>query len=80
LVLFTACCRRIQCAAESPVKWPNTILPRNTPARIDKKYPTFIVMTAIILNELASRMLKLKEYHDDLQQVANPSENHIHRS
>jgi hypothetical protein len=31
------------------MKRPKTILPRKTPAKTDKKYPTFIVITVIIL-------------------------------
>jgi hypothetical protein len=41
--------RRVQSAAEYAMKRLKTMLPRNTPPRMDKKYPTFIVMTAIIL-------------------------------
>jgi hypothetical protein len=38
-----------QCATEYAMKRPKTILPRKTPAKTDKKYPTFIVITVIIL-------------------------------
>ncbi|KAK5267512.1 hypothetical protein LTR96_007545 [Exophiala xenobiotica] len=40
-----------QCAAELAIRFPNTILPRNTPPKTDRKYPTFIVITAIILSQ-----------------------------
>lgn len=37
---------------------PNTRLPTKVPPRIDRKYPTFIVMTAIILS-IVSHLLQL---------------------
>ncbi|KAK5249612.1 hypothetical protein LTR99_006701 [Exophiala xenobiotica] len=40
-----------QCAAELAIRFPSTILPRNTPPKTDRKYPTFIVITAIILSQ-----------------------------
>jgi hypothetical protein len=38
----------IQCAV-APVQPPTTKLPRKVPPKTDRKYPTFIVMTANML-------------------------------
>ncbi|KAK5191955.1 hypothetical protein LTR92_007902 [Exophiala xenobiotica] len=47
-----------QCAAELAIRFPSTILPRNTPPKTDRKYPTFIVITAIILSQVSGNDAK----------------------
>ena len=37
----------------------NTRLPKNTPARTERKYPTFIVITAIMLLNVSEKTIRL---------------------
>lgn len=54
-------------------KRPTRRLPRNVPPRIDRKYPTFIVMTATILNNHQQQEWKRNRARGNLQQVPNSS-------
>jgi hypothetical protein len=48
-----------QWAPELVVNLPNTTLPTKTPDSTLKKYPTFIVMTAIILVKVSTTLASL---------------------
>jgi len=52
---------------------PTKRLPREVPPRIDIKYPTFMVMTATILNNHQQQEGKKDRASGNLQQVPNSS-------